>query len=136
MASVHSRIINQAKRLAVFKINKASRKGRETGRSDQLVFKAADSAASAGTGAEQSPERRKETDADRMEAWGRGRRNADVAGLSALEESFMPRLEASLQEPLLLLGATQPQNAMRATCLDHSTVCHSVPNALIILPIL
>lgn len=77
--SVHSRIINQAKRLAVFKINKASRKGRETGRSDQLVFKAADCAASAGTGVEQPPERRKETDADRMEAWGRGKRNADVA---------------------------------------------------------
>lgn len=27
LVSVHSRIINQAKRLAVFKINKASRKG-------------------------------------------------------------------------------------------------------------
>lgn len=63
----------------MFKINKASRKGRETGRSDQLVFKAANGAASAGTGAEKPPERRKETDADRMEAWGKGKRNADVA---------------------------------------------------------
>lgn len=42
-------------------------------------MKAADSAASAGPGVEQPPERGKETDADRMEAWGRGNRNADVA---------------------------------------------------------
>lgn len=50
--SIHSRIINQAKRLAVFKINKTSRKGRETA---TLVFKAANSAAAAGAGAEETP---------------------------------------------------------------------------------
>lgn len=55
---------------------------------------------------EQPPEGRRETDADRMEAWGRGKRNADVA-YGPCRRAFA-RIRDLFRSLCYLLGATKP----------------------------